>query len=119
MFVLNWRCNLSKVHKNSSYGKVESARLAYVERVKKGEDVPLAEKLLQKGQLILNSCDKFLNFMTDEQAHAATYSAGSIHSDISTIPLKDIDVCPTGYFLDNYDWSNISFEDIPLREYIE
>jgi len=104
---------------NPYYGKIQELRLAYIERVRNGEDLTLAEKWLLKGLDIQAGMDKRMGYLSEEQAYAATYEADGFQSDISTIPLKDAETDPHQYFIDNYDWSNIPFESIPIREYIE
>lgn len=104
---------------NPYYGKIHELRLAYIERVRNGDDLTIAEKWLLKGLDIQTGMDRRMGYLSQEQAYAATYNADGFQSDISTIPLKDSETDPHDYFKDNYDWSKIPFESIPIREYIE
>lgn len=57
-------------------------------------------------------------WVTDEVAKAIMAVPG-YKSDIYTIPLKDAEQCPLELFEDNYGWSSLVGEDIPIREYVE
>lgn len=57
-------------------------------------------------------------WLSDEQCEAILNTKG-YYSDVSTLPLKDANFDPVDKFLDNFDWSELDFTEIPVGDIIE
>lgn len=92
----------------------------YQELYQKGlvKQPPASESWQLRAELCMETIAQHREWITQAQAEAIM-STGGFHSDISTIPLKDIGTCPIRLFEDNFDLSGKHFTDSNMKRFIK